>query len=98
MTAPSPIPASVLVVDDDDTIRALVAFALRRAGLDVLEAHSGQAGLELVASETVDLVVLDMTMPGMSGTDVVRALRSGSETATLPILLMTGSGDEDSVI
>ena len=98
MTSPSPIPPSILVVDDDDTIRALVAFALRRAGFDVLEAHTGEAGLELVASETVDLVVLDMTMPGMSGTDVVRALRSGPETANMPILLMTGSGDEDSVI
>jgi EAL domain-containing protein (putative c-di-GMP-specific phosphodiesterase class I)/DNA-binding response OmpR family regulator len=97
-TSPSPIPASVLVVDDDDTIRALVAFALRRAGFTVLEAPGGEASLALVAAETVDLVVLDMTMPGMSGTDVVRALRSGSDTATLPILLMTGTGDEDSVI
>ncbi len=94
----TPIPAAVLVVDDDDATRGLVAFALRRAGFEVLEAKNGQAALDVVRTETVGLVVLDIGMPGMSGTDVVQALRSRSETATLPILLITGSGDEDSVI
>lgn len=99
MTAQEPGPiVPVLVVDDDDVIRRLIALAVRRAGLEALEAKSGQAALEIVLTETVGLVVLDMTMPGMSGTDVVRALRARPETATLPILLMTGSGDEDSVI
>jgi len=86
------------VVDDDEAITGLVAFALRRAGLTVFEAGSGQAALDRVATESIGLVVLDMAMPGMSGTEVVRVLRSRSETATLPILLMTGSGDGDSVI
>lgn len=98
MTAQLPGPAPVLVVDDEDGIRKLIALALRRADLDVLEAKSGRAALEIVQTETVGLVILDMTMPGLSGTDVVRALRARSETATLPILLMTGSGDEDSVL
>ena len=98
MSSPGPGPAPVLVVDDDNATRGLVAFALRRAGFEVLEAPSGQAALDIVQTETVGLVVLDVGMPGMSGIDVVQALRSRSETATLPILLMTGSGDEDSVI
>ena len=88
----------ILVVDDDDGVRGLIAFALRRAGFQVLEAPSGQAAMDVVRTETVGMVVLDIGMPGMSGTDVVRALRSRSETATLPILLMTGSGDESMVI
>lgn len=98
MTSPIPGPASVLVVDDDEGSRGLIAFALRRAGLDVLVAPSGPAALEIVRTETIGLVVLDMSMPGMSGTDVVRALRARPETETLPILLMTGTGDGDSVI
>lgn len=96
MTDPGPAP--ILVVDDDDGTRGLVAFALRRAGFEVLEAPSGQAALDVVHTTAVGLVVLDIGMPGMSGTEVVQALRSRSETATLPILLMTGSGEEDSVI
>lgn len=98
MTARSPGPAPVLVVDDDAGTRELVALALRRAGLEVLEASGGQAAMDIVATATVSLVVLDIGMPGMSGTEVVEALRAQPETATLPVLLMTGSGDDFSVI
>ena len=98
MIAPLPGPAPVLVVDHDDGTRGLVALSLRRAGLDTLEAPSSQAALDVVRTTAISLVVLDMGMPGMSGIEVVQALRSRSETATLPVLLMTGSGDEDSVI
>lgn len=98
MIPPALGPASILVVDDDDGTRGLVALALRRAGFEVHEAPSGEAALDVVRNETVGLVVLDVGMPGMSGTEVVKVLRSRSETATLPILLMTGSGDGDSVI
>ena len=95
----SPVgPAPVLVVDDDDGIRELVGFALRRAGFEVIEASNGQAALDLVRTVPVGMVVLDMGMPEMSGTYVVQALRAQPETATLPVLLMTGSGDEMSVI
>ena len=90
--------APILVVDDDDAGRTLVAFALRRAGLEVLEARNGEAALEIVRTTPVAMVVCDMVMPGMFGIDVVRTLRSRSESATLPVLLMTGSGDASSVI
>jgi len=85
-------PAPVLVVDDEDGIRELVAFALRRAGFAVIEASSGQAALDIVKTSPVAMVVLDMGMPEVSGTYVVQALRANPETATLPVLLMTGSG------
>jgi EAL domain-containing protein (putative c-di-GMP-specific phosphodiesterase class I)/CheY-like chemotaxis protein len=98
VTSPLVGPAPILVVDDDDSLRELVSFALRRAGFDVLEASNGQAALDIVQSTAVALVVLDMGMPGMSGTYVVQALRARAETATLPVLLVTGSGDEFSVI
>jgi EAL domain-containing protein (putative c-di-GMP-specific phosphodiesterase class I)/DNA-binding response OmpR family regulator len=88
----------VLVVDDDEAIRALVTFGLRRAGFEVFQAPDGPAALDIVRAEVIDLVVLDLRMPGMSGTEVVTALRARPETATLPVLLMTGSGDQDAVI
>ncbi len=91
-------PSTILVVDDEEDVRRLIAFALKRAGFEVLEASGGAAALELVQSESVSLIVLDVSMPLMSGLDVVASLRSRPGTATLPILLMTGSGDEDSVI
>lgn len=89
---------AILVADDDTSVRELVAFALRRAGFEVIEAANGEQALEIARTGTVGLIILDMAMPGMTGTEVVQALRSRPETATLPVLLVTGSGDEDSVI
>lgn len=91
-------PGTILVVDDQDDLRRLLSLALRRNGLDVLEASSGEAAMEILKAQRVDVLVLDMGLPGKSGTDVVRALRERPETATLPILLMTGSGTDRSVI
>ncbi len=59
---------------------------------------SAEAGLTVVENETIDLAVIDMGLPGMSGTDVVRALRERPQTATLPVILMTGSGDDYSLV
>jgi len=84
----------ILVVDDDTAARELIATHLRREGFDVREAASGEAALELLAGQVVGLVILDMGMPGMSGIDVVRALRARPGSAALPIMVLTGKGDE----
>ena len=99
MTARSTdVEAPILVVDDDAGIRSLVARVLRDAGFEVLEAATGEAALGVVETEAVSLVVLDMGLPGISGTDVVRALRARPQTATLPVILLTGSGDEYTLV
>jgi EAL domain-containing protein (putative c-di-GMP-specific phosphodiesterase class I)/DNA-binding response OmpR family regulator len=97
MTAPGPS-GTVLVVDDQDDLRRLLVLALRRHDLDVLDAATGEVAMDILDARHVDVLVLDMGLPGMSGTDVVRTLRERPETATLPILLMTGSGTDRSVI
>lgn len=86
--------ARVLVVDDDPATRKLVAIGLRRAGFDVLEAATGEAALGVVEGEAISLVILDIGLAGISGTDVVRSLRQRPQTATLPIILFTGNCDE----
>lgn len=89
---------TVLVVDDQDDLRRLLVLALRRQDFEVLEAASGEAAMEILRSQPVDVLVLDMGLPGMQGIAVVRALRLRPATATLPVLLMTGSGTDRSVI
>ena len=89
---------TILVVDDQEDLRRLLALALRRNNLEVLEAATGEAAMEILKAQPVDVLVLDMGLPGMSGTAVVQALRLRPETATLPVLLMTGSGSDRSVI
>jgi EAL domain-containing protein (putative c-di-GMP-specific phosphodiesterase class I)/DNA-binding response OmpR family regulator len=89
---------TILVVDDEEDLRRLLVLALHRNDFEVLEAATGEAALEILRMRPVDVLVLDMGLPGMSGVDVVRALRLRPETATLPVLLMTGSGTSASVI
>ena len=88
----------VLIVDDDADLRKMMVLALHRAGFETRQAGNGDEALALLQAQSVDGVVLDMGMPGLTGTQVVTALRSDPETATLPILLITGSGDEDTVL
>ena len=82
----------ILVVDDDEDTRGLLAIRLQRAGFHVLQAASGEAALSVIDSEVISLVVLDVGLSGISGTDVVRSLREQPDTATLPVILLTGEG------
>jgi len=81
----------VLVVDDEPQIRRALLLNLRARGYDVLEAASGEAAVQAAASEHPDLVLLDLGLPGMSGLDVIAALRGWSQ---VPIIVLTVRDDE----
>ena len=101
---PVPVPDSdyagsllVLIVDDDEDLRILARKALVRAGHRVLEASNGIEGLELVAAQRPDLLMLDLSMPEVDGFEVLRRLRSGDDGRPLPVIVLTAHGDEESV-
>ena len=83
----------ILVVDDQDSIRSVLRTALTDAGAEVLEAGSGTDGVETATREIPDLILLDIAMPGMNGWQVLEALRGVAETAGIPVVLETSSGD-----
>ena len=83
----------ILVVDDQASIRDILRTALTEAGAAVLEADGGAAGLELAANERPELILLDIAMPGMNGWQVLERLRATPETAQIPVVLETSSGD-----
>jgi DNA-binding NtrC family response regulator len=82
-------------VDDDRVVRGLIAEILRRAGHDVVAVAEAEEVLPLAADSTIELVITDMTMRGMSGLDLVRALHS--DRSELPVLIVTGSRTDDMV-
>ena len=86
----------VLVIDDDEDLRLLARKALLRAGHEVVEAESGEEGLRMVESHKPHLVILDLNMPGMDGFEVLRRLRAQETHRSLPVIVLTGQGDEDS--
>lgn len=85
----------VLVVDDDADIRDLVALKLQATGLHVETASDGLAGFEKASQGNFDAIVLDVMMPGMSGIDVLQALRSSGNTT--PVILLTAKTQEHDV-
>ena len=89
--SPPAIPAQVLVVDDDDDLRGMVAKLLVRAGMHTVEAADGNEGLRKFFASRPDLVVLDVSMPGMDGFEVLQRIRDLSD---VPVLLLTARGVE----
>ena len=87
----------VLVADDDDDIRDLVAFRLDRAGYEVLRAGDGQEALDLAKEHRPDLAVLDVMMPKLTGYDVTRELRADPATSRIPVILLTARVQEADV-
>jgi two-component system response regulator RegX3 len=83
--------SSVLVVDDDPGVLDVVSFMLRREGFDVDEESEGTAALAAARDRRYDIVILDVMLPGMSGTDICRELRAESD---VPILMLTARDAE----
>lgn len=78
----------VLVVDDEPDFRAALGRRLKLRGLDVSQADSGQAALDLLAGRTVDVVVVDVKMPGMNGVEVLRRIKT--DQPLVEVILLTG--------
>ena len=91
-------PPTVLVVDDDDDVRALMAGHLEREGLQVATASDGRQALARVAEGGISLVLLDVMMPELTGLEVLGALRREHTAARLPVIMVTSRGDSDDVV
>src|SRR4051794_5265511 len=88
----------VLVVDDERDLVDLISYNLQRNGYQVLSAATGDAALEVAARELPDLILLDLMLPGMSGTEVARRLKADSRTAHIPIIMLTAKSEETDVV
>jgi CheY-like chemotaxis protein len=83
--------SKVLLVDDNDDLRSFLVLLLRRyAGYDILEAATGEAAIETAISEKPDLIVLDITLPDMSGIGAIKGLKNNPSTAEIPIIVYSG--------
>jgi DNA-binding response OmpR family regulator len=87
------MPTRVLTIEDDAAIRRGIADALRFAGHEVLEASTGDAGLTMAVNRELDLVLLDLVLPGQGGLEVLKQVRQ--TRPTLPVIVLTARGHED---
>ncbi|MCK8068981.1 phosphate regulon transcriptional regulator PhoB [Cobetia sp. 1CM21F] len=89
---------TVLIVDDESSIREMIAVALEMADYRVLEADNARDAHAIVVDEKPDLLLLDWMMPGTSGLELARRLKRDETTSELPIILLTAKGEEDNKI
>jgi two-component system phosphate regulon response regulator PhoB len=84
----------VLIIEDEKDLAELLAFNLEKEGYAATCIHDGKQGLERATADLPDLVILDLMLPGMLGTEVCKALRKDQRTAHIPIIMITAKGDE----
>jgi len=86
--------SKILIVDDEQDIVELLSYNFEKEGFSIVKAYDGEAAIGMVRSKKPDLMILDLMLPKMNGLDVCRAIRRNTETANLPIIMLTAKGDE----
>ncbi len=84
----------ILVIEDEKDLAELLVFNLEKEGFRMLCAYDGVSGLEKAQREEPDLIVLDLMLPGLMGTEVCKELRKEPRTARIPVLMLTAKGEE----
>ncbi|MEX0960697.1 MAG: phosphate regulon transcriptional regulator PhoB [Burkholderiales bacterium] len=86
--------ATILVVEDEPAIQELIAYNLKQAGHQPMRADNAEQAMNLVSNALPDLILLDWMLPGMSGIDLARRLRTDKRTKTVPIIMLTARSEE----
>lgn len=95
--APTAFAPTILVADDDDDIRDLIAFKMRAAGYHVVTADTGTVALHLVETQLPDAVVLDVGMPGLDGFSICYRLQSLRATVHIPLIIVSSRDSQNDI-
>jgi two-component system, OmpR family, phosphate regulon response regulator PhoB len=85
---------TVLIIEDEKDLADLVAFNLEKEGFRPLIASDGVMGLEKARADSPDLILLDLMLPGMPGTELCKALKSSDKTSRIPVIMLTARSEE----
>ncbi len=88
----------ILIVDDEEDILELVQYNLEREGYNTLCATSGEQALRMIDSDDIDLMVLDLMLPGINGLEVARSIKRDPMKTHLPIVMLTAKGEETDIV
>lgn len=88
----------ILLIEDNDLNRDMLSRRLQRRGYAIVSAATAETGIELAASERPDLILMDISLPGMNGWEATQRIRQNEATATIPVIALTAhamSGDRE---
>ena len=86
--------ARILVIEDEPDLQQVLAYNLRQQGHEVLQSLNGSEGLRMARTQTPELVLLDLMLPDLAGTEVCKILKAEETTRSIPILMLTAKGEE----
>jgi two-component system phosphate regulon response regulator PhoB len=89
---------TVLVVDDERDILELIGYNLEKEGFDIRTVETGEEALKLARDHQPDLIILDLMLPGMNGTEVCRRLKASETTRPIPVLMLTAKSSSSDVV
>ena len=90
--------AKILLAEDDKQIGDMISFKLSNSGHQIVRAEDGEQAVKLVTRERPDLILLDAMMPGLSGFEVLRRLKTDSNVRSIPVIMVTAKGHERDVL
>lgn len=89
---------SIIVVEDERDMAELVAMRLKREGYEVRVVHDGLSALDFIRCDPPDLVLLDIMLPKMSGTEVLKEMRGDPRASSVPVIMLTARGEESDIV
>ena len=90
--------AVILIIEDDPEIRELLSFSMSREGWKLLMAKTGEEGLDILKSENVNCLILDIMLPGMDGFKVLKKMKQTERCGNIPVIMTTARGEESDII
>lgn len=88
----------ILIVEDDDDIRELIAFNLEMSGFEIIRCDNGEEALKIIPEKKPDLILLDVELPGIDGFEVCRILRSKPQCRDTPVIMLTARTEDEDII
>ena len=89
---------TILIVDDEEDILELIKFNLEKEGYSIVKALTGEKAVKIARQTSIDLIVLDLMLPGMDGLEVTKFLKADEKTWEIPIIMLTAKGKESDII
>ena len=90
--------AAILIIEDDPDIQELLSFAMKSEGWHLLQAKTGEQGLELLKKELIHCILLDIMLPGMDGLKVIKKIKEIEQCRNIPVIMTTARGEEADIV
>src|SRR5947209_3236010 len=84
----------ILIIEDERALTDVLTYNLQRDGYETVVAHDGQEGLRKAQTQLPDLIILDLMLPGLSGQEVLKAVRAGERTRDIPVIILSARAEE----